>query len=88
MAKTFSFRLVTPAGVAAECDAESVVLPGSLGSLGVLAGHEPWVVLLRSGPVAWKQANGGWQDAEITGGVADISGARTVVLADSTAKTR
>jgi len=86
MAKTFSFKLVTQTGVAAECDAESVVLPGSLGSLGVLAGHEPWVVLLRSGPLAWKQAGGGWQNANITGGVADISGTRTVVLADSTGK--
>ena len=86
MAGRFSLRLVTPSGVAAECDAESVVLPGAVGSLGVMAGHEPWVVLLKAGAVAWKQAGGSWDSVKITGGVADITGARTVVLADATEK--
>lgn len=86
MANKFSLRLVTPAGVATECDAESLVLPGVAGSLGVLAGHESWVVLLKPGPVAWKPVGGAWANVNITGGVADITGTRTVVLADSTRK--
>ena len=86
MAQKFSFRLVTPAGVAAECEAESLTLPGAVGSLGVLAGHEPWVVLLKAGPVSYKQPGSGWNTVEITGGVADITPSRTVVLADSTRK--
>ncbi len=86
MARSFSFRLVTPAGVAAECEAESVVLPGVAGSLGVMRDHEPWVVLLRPGLVTYRQAGGGWKEAAITGGVADIGRERTVVLADSLAK--
>jgi len=86
MAKTFSLRLVTPSGVSAECEAESLVLPGSVGSLGVLAGHEPWVVLLKNGPVAYKESGSGWKSVLITGGVADISPGRTVVLADALAK--
>jgi len=86
MARTFLLRLVTPAGVAAECEAESLVLPGAAGSLGVMAGHEPWVVLLRDGLVNFKEAGSGWKSVGITGGVADITPARTVVLADALAK--
>ena len=86
MARTFLLRLVTPAGVTAECEAESLVLPGAVGSLGVLAGHEPWVVLLKNGPVAYKESGAGWKSVAITGGVADITPARTVVLADALAK--
>ena len=78
--------MVTPAGVTAECEAESLVLPGAVGSLGVLAGHEPWVVLLKNGPVAYKESGSGWKSVAITGGVADITPARTVVLADALAK--
>lgn len=86
MANKFSLRLVTPSGVATECEAESLVLPGVTGSLGVLAGHESWVVLLKDGPVAWKPAGGAWTSVKITGGVADITASRTVVLADATTK--
>jgi len=86
MARTFSLRLVTPAGVAAECEAESLTIPGAVGSLGVLAGHEPWVVLLKGGQVSFKEAGSGWKSVAISGGVADITPSRTVVLADSLAK--
>ena len=87
MAKAFSLRVLTPEGVEAECDVESLVLPGSAGSLGVLSGHEPWVVLLGRGRVSYRQSGGDWKSLAVTGGVADIGPAATVVLADGLEKT-
>jgi F0F1-type ATP synthase epsilon subunit len=85
--KTFSLEIVGPSGVLAEeAQAESLVLPGAAGSLGVLAGHEPWTVLLDAGAVSWKSAGGDWRQVEIASGVASIEGSRTVVLADAAGK--
>ena len=86
MAGTFSLKVLTPEGVEAECDAESLVLPGAAGSLGVLHGHEPWVVLLAAGKVSYRQSGSGWKSLSITGGVADIGPAAAVVLADGLEK--
>jgi len=83
MAHGFSLKVVTPAGAAVEETVESLVLPGAAGSLGVLASHEPWTVLLKKGAVSFKRTGGGWENVEISGGVASIEGNRTVVLADS-----
>jgi F-type H+-transporting ATPase subunit epsilon len=83
VAKAFSLKVVTPAGSAVEAEVESLVLPGAAGSLGVLASHEPWTVLLTKGAVSYKKVGGAWEHVDIGGGVASIEGTRTVVLADS-----
>jgi F0F1-type ATP synthase epsilon subunit len=83
VAKGFALKVVTPAGAAVEETVESLILPGAAGSLGVMASHEPWTVLLKKGAVSYKKAGGGWENVEIGGGVAQIEGTRTVVLADS-----
>ena len=83
MAHGFSLKVVTPAGSAVEAEVESLVLPGAAGSLGVMASHEPWTVLLKKGAVSFRKPGGQWENVEIGGGVASIEGTRTVVLADS-----
>jgi len=83
---TFSLKVVGPEGVLAEAEAESIVLPGAGGSLGVLAHHEPWTILLKQGAVSWKVAGREWQSVEIASGVASVEGTRTVVLADAAGK--
>ena len=82
MAKSFGLKLVGPEGVLAEAEVESLVLPGAAGSLGVLAGHEPWTVLLKKGAVSYKGLNGVWQNIDIASGVASIEPAKTIILAD------
>jgi len=84
--RTFSLKVVGPEGVLAEAEAESLVLPGAAGSLGVLFSHEPWTILLKRGAVSWKAAASDWKSVEIASGVASIEGARTVVLADAAGK--
>lgn len=51
MAGTFKFELVSPERVLLSEDVEHVVLPGVEGDLGVLPGHAPLVVTLRSGTI-------------------------------------
>lgn len=43
--------VVTPEGEAFDQNVESVVLPGSEGEFGVLAGHEPFMTGLKVGPM-------------------------------------
>lgn len=82
MPRAFSLEVVTPAGRQVKAEAESVVLPGAAGSLGVLNSHEPWTVLLKRGAVSYRASGGGWKNFEIGGGVASIEGNATLVLAD------
>jgi F-type H+-transporting ATPase subunit epsilon len=45
----FHLTVVTPEGEAFDKDVDSVVLPGSEGEFGVLAGHEPFMTALHVG---------------------------------------
>ena len=47
--KTFKLEIVTPEKTVVSEDVESLVVPAQDGYLGVLAGHEPWTVLLKKG---------------------------------------
>ena len=49
MAGTFKFELVSPERVLLSIDADHVVVPGSDGEFGVLAGHAPVIATLRPG---------------------------------------
>ena len=82
MAKAFALRVVTPEGAAVEREVTSLVLPGAAGALGVLAGHEPWTVLLKAGRVSFEVPGGSWEHVSIQAGVAQIEPARTIVIAD------
>lgn len=86
MTRVFQLKVVTPEGVAIEAEVESLVLPGAGGSLGVLASHEAWTILLKRGAVEWKKPAGAWESFAIAAGVAQIEGTNTTVLADSTAR--
>jgi len=49
MAKTIPFKLITPARVAFEGDAELVIGVGTEGEEGILASHAPFLTALRPG---------------------------------------
>ena len=49
MAKTIPFKLITPQAVAFEGEAELVIVVGTEGEEGILAGHAPFLTALRPG---------------------------------------
>ena len=58
---------------------QMVVLPGENGELGVLAGHAPLVLVLKSGSVRIKQ-NGQWRECVTADGYAMVDRKRVLLL--------
>ncbi len=82
MADKTKFELVSPERLLASEDVEMVVVPGSEGDFGVLAGHAPVISTLRTGTIA-VYANGAVTDRIfVAGGFAEASAERVTVLAD------
>ncbi|HUS96335.1 MAG TPA: F0F1 ATP synthase subunit epsilon [Hyphomicrobiaceae bacterium] len=81
MAQTIKFELVSPERVLLSEDVEHVVLPGSEGDLGVLAGHSPAVVTLRPGMIS-VISPGGTRKMFVKGGFAEINPETLTVLAE------
>ena len=75
--------IVTPQGEAYRGEVERVVLPGSEGDFGVLAGHERFLCPLRTGEVQITTEGGGTLWAAVAGGFADVGAAQVAVLAES-----
>ncbi len=75
--------IVTPQGEAYRGPVERVVLPGSEGDFGVLAGHERFLCPLRTGEIQITTEGGGAVGAAVAGGFADVGDAQAVVLAES-----
>jgi len=80
MAKV-NFRLVMPERELLATEADMVVVPGSEGDFGVLAGHAPYVSTLRPG-ILTVNATGGDQKIVVLGGFAEVSAQGLTVLAE------
>ncbi len=79
---SFELELLTPRGQVFHGEATELTLPGAEGELGVLPGHQACLAALRPGPLRYRDAaGGGW--LAISGGVAEISATRVVVLSPS-----
>lgn len=74
--------IVTPAHVLVETPADAVVVPGAEGEFGVLPGHERLLAPLQEGVVQYRSGDG-IQRLRITGGFAEVSEERVLILADS-----
>ena len=75
--------IVTPSGEAYRGRVERVVLPGTEGDFGVLAGHERFLCPLRTGEVHITTDEGGTRGAAVAGGFADVGAEEAVVLAEA-----
>ena len=82
MASTFNFELVTPERLLLSVAAEQVVVPGSEGDFGVLAGHAPVISTLRPGVLEISLAQGK-QRIFVKKGVAEADPERLTVLAQT-----
>lgn len=60
----------------------SVTLPGTDGSLGILANHAPIITTLQKGTIKVTEAGNATQSFDVKGGVAEAQNNKIIVLAD------
>ena len=78
------FELVTPEKQVMSEDVYMVVVPGTEGEFGVLAGHAPFMSTLRDGEIAiYRAANGEPERLSVSGGFAEVGDNGLTVLAES-----
>ena len=78
------FELVTPDRLVMAEDVYMVVVPGTEGESGIMAGHAPYMTTLRDGQVAVYRSQGASPERiPVTGGFAEVSDKGLTVLAES-----
>ena len=78
------FELVTPERLVMADDVHMVVVPGTEGQFGVMAGHAPYMSTLRDGELAvYRSAGGAPELIRVSGGFAEVSDKGLTVLAES-----
>ncbi len=85
MAELIHFELVTPERLVRSEEVHMVVVPGSEGDFGVLAGHSPVMSIIRSGAAVEIYATAGAppERIEIAGGFAEVNDKGLTILAES-----
>ncbi len=77
------FELVTPERLIRSEDVHMVVVPGTEGDFGVMAGHAPYMSTMRSGDIAiYRTAGGDPERIAIEGGFAEVTERGLTVLAE------
>jgi F-type H+-transporting ATPase subunit epsilon len=77
------FELVTPARLVRSEEVHMVVIPGTEGEMGVLAGHAPFMTTIKDGPLrVYRSENAAPEDILIQGGFAEVGAAGLTVLAE------
>ena len=78
------FELVTPDRQVMNDDVYMVVVPGTEGESGIMAGHAPYMTTLRNGDVAVYRTSGAQPERiPVTGGFAEVNERGLTVLAES-----
>jgi len=78
------FTLVTPERQLMSDDVHMVVVPGTEGEFGVMAGHAPFMSTLRDGELAiYRSAGAQPERVRVSGGFAEVGDAGLTVLAES-----
>lgn len=79
----FRFELVTPEKLVLSADVHMVVVPGSDGEFGVMAGHAPVMTTLRDGDIAVYRTEGAAPERiAVSGGFAEVGEAGLTILAE------
>ena len=77
-----SVEIVSPEKLLLSRAVDMVVIPGSEGEIGVLAGHAPMIVLLRGGMIRLYEGTQVTERLFVAGGFAEITPERCTVLAN------
>ncbi|HOJ62184.1 MAG TPA: ATP synthase F1 subunit epsilon [bacterium] len=80
MAATFPLRIITHEETVFDGEIESLIAPGALGSLGILARHAPLLTTLTEGKIAIRDAQGRSHLFRVQGGILEVSRNHAVVL--------
>ena len=79
---SFSFELVSPERLLVSGTAQTAVLPGADGDMGILGSHAPVMTTLRPGLLTVEMEDGGTQEYFVRGGFADVTPQSVTVLAE------
>ncbi len=82
MADTLLFEIVTPERLVFSEEVEEVVVPGTLGELGILPGHVPFLSTLQTG-VMMVRENGREIYYAVRGGFIEVHEDHVILLAES-----
>ena len=78
------FELVTPDRLVMSDNVYMVVVPGTEGQSGIMAGHAPYKTTLKNGELAVYRTQGSQPERiNVTGGFAEVSEKGLTVLAES-----
>ena len=78
------FELVTPDRMVSSGDVYMVVVPGTEGESGIMAGHAPYMTTLRNGEIAIYRTQGAQPErVPVTGGFAEVGDRGLTILAES-----
>jgi F-type H+-transporting ATPase subunit epsilon len=78
------YELVTPDRMVSSGDVHMVVVPGTEGEEGIMAGHAPYMTTLKDGEIAIYKAQGAQPERiPVTGGFAEVSDKGLTILAES-----
>ena len=83
--ETIALQLVTPERLLREVEVAMVVLPGIEGDFGAMPQHSPVISALRPGIIAIFSGAGEPEEYVVTGGFAEVSPDKVVVLAEEAA---
>jgi len=80
------FELVTPEKQVMSADVYMVVVPGTEGDSGIMAGHAPYMTTLKNGEISVYKSAGATPDKiNVTGGFAEMGENGLTVLAENVA---
>ena len=78
------FELVTPDKLVLSEDVHMVVVPGTEGDFGVMAGHAPYMSVLKDGEVSvYRTAGAAPERIAVSGGFAEVGDNGLTILAES-----
>ena len=81
--KTFELLIATPDGWAVRDDAESLIVPGVDGYLGILANHAPLMTAIGIGKLTYRDSAGYDHFFAVTEGFLEVSTNVVTIIADS-----
>lgn len=83
MRGAFDVSIVSPDKTVVDEVTDLLVAPGREGYFGILIGHEPMLVALKTGVLVYKDASGEPKKVAVSGGFLETDGKKVIVLADA-----
>lgn len=83
MAKSFKLIIITTEKTVYDAEVTSIIAPGDLGYLGVLADHAPLITSLKSGNLEITDSHGSKNTMILSGGFMEVLKNTVTILADA-----